>query len=118
MIADGPLHKAIPILAGCGLIDPVVRAIERGTHSDPAQPHMQHQAIEAAIGDQQIAAAPKDKKTDLALAHPIRGLHDVVFRFRFDKPARRPPDAKRSERPKRFVFFQEHQIKATTPRLP
>jgi hypothetical protein len=74
---------------------------------------MQHQAIEAGVRDQQIAAPAEHKERNAALAGPISRLNDLRFGRRIDEPAGRPPDLEGGERRKRFVFDHVHGFKAT-----
>ena len=44
-----------------------------------AQRHVQHQPVEAGVGDQQIAAAAQHEQRHAALARPSRCLRNLVF---------------------------------------
>jgi hypothetical protein len=79
---------------------------------------MQHQAVKACIGDQQVAASAQHKQREPALPRPGGSFGNLVFMSGLDKPAGRTADAEGRKGRKRVVFHQDHQIKATSPGLP
>jgi hypothetical protein len=98
----------VPVLAGGGLIDRLARWRGCILRRNPAQGYAQHQAIEACVCDQQIAATTQHKELCGMFFSPGGGLGNLLFACGLDKPARRAADAEGGERRKRLVFFDEH----------
>ena len=113
VVGDGSLHEAVPILAGSDAKHSLARIVF-GFHS--AQRDVEDEAVESAIGDEEIAAAAEHKQGRVMLAGPIRGGDDVVLRAGRDEPARRAADTEGRIRGKGSVFFDQHSYEATSAR--
>ena len=89
-------------------------ALGRG---NTAQPHAQHKAVEAGVGNEQVAAAAEHEERRPVLLRPFGCLGDLLFVCSLDKPAGRAAYTKGGEGSKRRIFVQDHEIKATSPDL-
>ena len=68
---------------------------------------MDDEAVEAAVGNQQIAAAAEDEYLQLALAGELDRLEQGVLGRDLAEETRRPTDAQGGVRSKRDVLLQD-----------
>ena len=106
------LDQGVPVFACLGREQDAEGA--GNLHIDAFERHLEHQAREAAVGDENIAAAAKNKKRDAAAARPLEGFDDLVLGARAHKPARRAANPQGGEGGEQLVLFQLHLFKATS----
>ena len=101
---DGEGDEVVPPLAG-GDVDRHASASSL-SNGDAAQIDLQHDAVEAFVGDEDVAAAAEDEERLVLRGGPGHGFADLVDAFRADEKPRRTADAEGGERGERHIPLQ------------
>ena len=90
-VADGESHEVVPILAGGDAHDGAGRLL--ALHGDAAQRDLHDHAVEALVGDEEVASAGEDEQRLALIGGPGHHLAHLVHGRDAHERLRRPTDA-------------------------